>query len=36
MSRLARARGLMREALTPIARPVLRTVARSTQAGRTT
>ena len=36
MSRLARARGLMRDALTPIARPVLRTVPRSTQAGRTT
>jgi len=36
MSRLARARGLMRDALTPVARPVLRTVPRSTQAGRTT
>jgi len=36
MSRLARARGLMRDTLTPIARPVLRTVPRSTQAGRTT
>ena len=33
MSRLARARGLMREALMPSARPVLRTVPRSTQAG---
>jgi len=36
MSRLARARTLMRDALTPVARPVLRTVPRSTQAGRTT
>ena len=33
MSRLARARGLMREALTPTARPVLRTVPRSTHGG---
>ena len=33
MSRLARARGLMREALVPSGRPVLRTVPRSTQAG---
>lgn len=33
MSRLARARGLMRQALTPGARPVLRTVPRSTQSG---
>ena len=33
MSRLARARGLMRTALTPIARPVLRPVPRSTQGG---
>lgn len=30
MSRLARARGLMRQALTPSARPLLRTVARAT------
>ena len=35
MSRLARARGLMREALVPSGRPVLRTVPRSTQAGGT-
>jgi RNA polymerase sigma-70 factor (ECF subfamily) len=35
MSRLARARGLMRDSLTPSARPVLRTVPRSTQAGGT-
>jgi RNA polymerase sigma-70 factor (ECF subfamily) len=33
MSRLSRARGLMREALVPSGRPVLRTVPRSTQAG---
>ena len=33
MSRLARARGLMREALTPATRPVLRPVPRSTQGG---
>ncbi|HEX4234029.1 MAG TPA: sigma-70 family RNA polymerase sigma factor [Caldimonas sp.] len=33
MSRLARARGLMRNALAPAARPVLRTVGRSTQGG---
>ena len=33
MSRLSRARGLMREALMPSARPVLRTVPRSTQGG---
>jgi RNA polymerase sigma-70 factor (ECF subfamily) len=33
MSRLARARGLMRAALAPIARPALRTVPRPTQAG---
>jgi len=33
MSRLARARSLMRQALLPGARPVLRTVARSTQGG---
>jgi RNA polymerase sigma-70 factor, ECF subfamily len=33
MSRLARARGLMREALMPTARPTLRTVPRSTQIG---
>jgi len=33
MSRLARARGLMREALTPSARPVLRTVPRSACGG---
>ncbi len=33
MSRLARARGLMREALTPSTRSVLRTVPRSTQGG---
>jgi RNA polymerase sigma-70 factor (ECF subfamily) len=33
MSRLARARGLMREALVPNGRPVLRTVPRSTQVG---
>ena len=33
MSRLARARGLMRQALLPGARPVLRTVPRSTQSG---
>jgi len=33
MSRLARARALMREALQPGARPVLRTVPRSPQAG---
>ena len=33
MSRLARARGLMRTALTPIARPQLRTVPRTTQGG---
>jgi RNA polymerase sigma-70 factor (ECF subfamily) len=32
MSRLSRARGLMREALVPNGRPVLRTVPRSTQA----
>jgi RNA polymerase sigma-70 factor (ECF subfamily) len=35
MSRLARARGLMREALTPAARPVLRPVPRTTQGGGT-
>jgi RNA polymerase sigma-70 factor (ECF subfamily) len=35
MSRLARARGLMRQALTPIARPVLRTVPRSPHTGGT-
>ena len=35
MSRLARARGLMRQALMPGARPVLRTVARSTGGGGT-
>jgi RNA polymerase sigma-70 factor (ECF subfamily) len=35
MSRLSRARGLMREALMPSARPVLRTVPRSTQGGGT-
>jgi RNA polymerase sigma-70 factor (ECF subfamily) len=35
MSRLARARGLMRDALTPIARPMLRPVPRSMHAGRT-
>ena len=33
MSRLARARGLMRAALAPAARPVLRTVSRITQMG---
>lgn len=33
MSRLARARGLMRQALAPVAGPVLRTVARSTHSG---
>lgn len=33
MSRLARARGLMRQALMPSARPVLRTVPRTTQGG---
>jgi len=33
MSRLARARGLMRSALTPTARPLLRTVARARQGG---
>jgi RNA polymerase sigma-70 factor (ECF subfamily) len=33
MSRLSRARGLMRVALTPVTRPQLRTVARTTQAG---
>lgn len=33
MSRLARARGLMRTALAPTARPVLRTVPRTTQGG---
>jgi RNA polymerase sigma-70 factor, ECF subfamily len=33
MSRLARARGLMRQALTPAARPVLRTVPRAIQGG---
>jgi RNA polymerase sigma-70 factor (ECF subfamily) len=33
MSRLARARGLMRSALTPTARPLLRTVSRATQGG---
>ncbi len=33
MSRLARARGLMREALMPSGRPVLRPVPRSTQSG---
>ena len=33
MSRLARARGLMRTALAPSGRPVLRTVARSAQGG---
>ena len=33
MSRLARARGLMRSALTPTARPLLRTVPRTTQGG---
>ena len=33
MSRLARARGLMRTALTPTTRPLLRTVPRSTQGG---
>ncbi len=36
MSRLARARGLLREALTPAARPVLRPVPRTTQGGGTT
>jgi RNA polymerase sigma-70 factor (ECF subfamily) len=36
MSRLARARGLMREALAPAARPVLRPVPRTTQGGGTT
>ena len=35
MSRLARARALMRTALTPTARPALRTVARSAQGGGT-
>ena len=35
MSRLARARGLMRAALTPAARPVLRPVPRATQGGGT-
>ncbi|HEY1436438.1 MAG TPA: sigma-70 family RNA polymerase sigma factor [Casimicrobiaceae bacterium] len=35
MSRLARARGLMRTALMPVARPVLRPVPRSTQNGST-
>ena len=35
MSRLARARGLMRQSLMPGARPVLRTVARSTGGGGT-
>jgi RNA polymerase sigma-70 factor (ECF subfamily) len=35
MSRLARARGLMREALMPTARPKLRTVPRSTKVGGT-
>ncbi len=35
MSRLARARGLMRAALTPSARPVLRPVPRTTQGGGT-
>jgi RNA polymerase sigma-70 factor, ECF subfamily len=35
MSRLARARGLMREALMPAARPKLRTVSRCTPAGGT-
>jgi RNA polymerase sigma-70 factor (ECF subfamily) len=33
MSRLARARGLMRAALTPATRPLLRTVPRTTQGG---
>ena len=33
MSRLARARGLMRSALTPARRPLLRTVPRTTQGG---
>jgi RNA polymerase sigma-70 factor (ECF subfamily) len=33
MSRLARARGLMRSALTPPARPLLRTVSRASQGG---
>ena len=33
MSRLARARGLMRTALTPVPRPLLRTVPRATQGG---
>ena len=33
MSRLARARGLMRTALTPVPRPLLRTVPRTTQGG---
>jgi RNA polymerase sigma-70 factor (ECF subfamily) len=35
MSRLARARGLLRQALTPTARPALRTVPRSTTGGST-
>ena len=35
MSRLARARGLMRDALTPATRPVLRPVPRTTQGGGT-
>jgi RNA polymerase sigma-70 factor, ECF subfamily len=35
MSRLSRARGLMRVALTPITRPMLRTVPRISQAGGT-
>jgi len=35
MSRLARARGLMRDALAPAARPVLRPVPRTTQGGGT-
>jgi RNA polymerase sigma-70 factor (ECF subfamily) len=33
MSRLSRARGLMRSALTPVTRPQLRTVSRTTQGG---
>jgi len=33
MSRLSRARGLMRAALAPITRPLLRTVPRATQGG---
>jgi len=35
MSRLARARALMRQALTPATRPVLRTVPRTTRSGET-